>query len=789
MLKNHLKIAWRNIARSKGYSALNILGLATGMSVALLIGLWVYNEYSYDRFLPDYSQLYKVKLNFNYNGAIKTQSGAALPMADALRRDFPEIKYVAETNWPSKHNLVVGDKKIYRYGMAVGNDFLKMFQYPLLAGNAATVFNDPYSIVLTQSAAKALFGNENPVNKVIRIDNRHDVKVAGLLKDIPANSTLQFNYLMPFSYSEQTEKSTREARTQWANHSFPQYIELQPGISYAQIAPKIKNIAKAHEPGNDITLILHPMQQWRLYTLFKDGKVSGGFIEYVHMFGIIGLLVLLIACINFMNLSTARSEKRAREVGVRKAIGSRRYDLIFQFLTESLLMTLISASFSLLMVRLALPWFNGLTGNAIEIPFGNPTFWAIMIGYVLATGLLAGSRPAFYLSSFNPIKVLKGSIQSGRAAVLPRKVLVVLQFSCSVGLIISTSIIYQQLQYARNRPAGYNADRLIMTDLSPDLRHNYAALKNDLLQSGIVQSVTKASSPVTDFAASFIIQNWPGKMADESLEMVTTSVSEDYFNTLGMTIAQGRDFAGNPGDSLSVILNEAAVNRLRLKDPINQLITFEYKEKPMRIIGVVKDAVIGSPFSAIDPALFVYGPGWSASVMYRLKPGTGTTDAMAKLGQVFNKYNPAYPYDYHFADEVYDNKFKLEQLTGKLAAIFAGLAIFISCLGLFGLAAYVAEQRTREIGIRKVLGASIPQLWLLLSGNFIVLVLIGCLIASPVAFYYLRNWLQKYEYRINIGPGVFILSAAAAMFITLLTISFQAIRAAVANPVKSLRTE
>jgi putative ABC transport system permease protein len=788
MLRNYFKTAWRNIVRSKGYSLLSISGLATGMAVTLLIGLWVYHEYSYDRFLPNYSQLYKVKLNFNYNGDIKTQSGASLPMADELR-NFPDIKYVAETGWPSPHSLVNGEQKIYQYGIMVGGDFLKMFQYPLLAGNAATVFNDPYSIVLTEASAKALFGNDNPVNKMVRIDNQQEVKVTGVLKDLPDNSTLQFSYLLPFSYAEQTEKSARASRTSWDNYSYPQYVQLKDGVTYAQVEPKIKNILKAHDDKHSIELLLHPMKEWRLFATFQNGRVTGGFIEYVRMFGVIGMLVLLLACINFVNISTARSARRAREVGVRKAVGSGRGSLIYQFLTESVLTAFISAILSLFLVQLVLPYFNTLTSNSLRLPYGQPTFWALMAGYALLTGLLAGASPAFYLSSFRPVKVLKGLVQTGKAAVLPRKVLVVLQFSCSVALIISTLIIYQQLQHVKNRPTGYTADRLLTTNLSSDLRRNFASFKNDLLQSGVVESVTKASAPVTDFTASFTIFDWPGKRADESLEMVTTAVSEDYFKALGMQLKEGRDFTSTGSDSMSLILNEAAVEKLHLKNPLNQLITFHYTEKPMRVVGVVKNAVIGSPLGAIDPALFVYNPGWAGNMMYRLKPGVDVQAAIAKLGGIFNKYNPAFPYNYRFVDEVYDNKFQLERLIGKLSAIFAGLAIFISCLGLFGLAAYVAEQRTKEIGIRKVLGASVSQVWLLLSKDFITLVVISCVIASPVAFYYLQDWLQKYEYRISIGPWVFVMAAVVAVAITILTISFQAIRAALANPVRSLRSE
>jgi ABC-type lipoprotein release transport system permease subunit len=537
-------------------------------------------------------------------------------------------------------------------------------------------------------------------------------------------------------------------------------------------------------------VVLHPVKYWHLYNNFTKGKETGGFIEYVRMFGIIGILVLIIACINFMNLSTARSEKRAREVGVRKAIGSQRKHLIYQFLVESILITFMAFIVAICITQLALPAFNLLTQDAIRIPFTSPVFWIVMITYVLLTGLLAGSRPAFYLSSFNPVKVLKGTIQVGKAATLPRKALVVLQFTCSIALIISTVIVYQQLQYAKNRSTGYSADRLVMTDMSSDLVKNYDALRNDLLSTGMVKSVASATSPVTTVFSHTSIMKWPGKDAnDEEMNIGSIWVSPTYFKTVGMKLKEGRDFASDfNSDTLSVIVNEAAVKRMGLKSPLNAVLTWNASDKPVHIVGVVKDAVMTSPFTPVEPTIFALSH-YGNSVIYRLSANVNTHQAIDKLAPIFNRYNPAYPYLYHFVNEEYDKKFSLETLVGKLAGIFAGLAIFISCLGLFGLAAYVAEQRTKEIGIRKVLGASISQVWLLLSRDFILLVVISCVIASPIALYFLNGWLQKYDYRITIGPGVFILSALAALAITMVTISFQAIKAAVANPVKSLRSE
>ena len=790
MLRNYLKTAWRNIVRGKWYSVINIAGLSTGIAVALIIGLWVHYQYTYDKFLPGYQQAYQVARNFDNNGETLTFQSTSLKLADALR-NIPDFENVAETDEMGSHGLMAGNRKFYFAGGMVEGHFLSIFQYPLIQGNAGSVLKDPYSIVLTGSTARALFGDENPMGKTVRFDNKNDLKVTGVLGDLPANSTFQFKYLVPFSYWEQTDPNIKNSRVNgsFGANGFQLFVRLKPGISYAQVEGKIRNIEKTEKDNLNAMkseVILQPLQDWHLHNEYKNGKEEGGFIDYVQMFTIIGLLVLMIACINFVNLTTARSEKRAREVGVRKAIGSQRKDLVIQFLLESFLLTAIAFAFALLLVQCTLPAFDGLTGDAIAIPYSSPVFWLVILLSLVLTGFAAGSRPAFYLSSFNPVRVLKGAVKAGKTATLPRKISVVMQFTCSVALIISTIIVYQQLQYAKNRPTGYDTNRLMTTNMNEDLSHNYTALKDELIQKGIIDNATVATSPATDIYWHSDVDHWPGKHAGETIEMATIIVTDDYLRTMNVPLQQGRDFTART-DTNSVIFNEAAIRQMRIKEPINQTITWE--GHPYRIIGVAKNTLMSSPFAPAEPTMFLYDTRPQDIMIYRLSPRISTSDAVTQLTAIFNRYEPAYPYVFQFADQAYADKFKMEVMIGKLAGLFAGLAIFISCLGLFGLAAYVAEQRTKEIGIRKVLGASVPQVWLMLSKDFLVLVVISCIIASPIAYHYLQNWLTKYDYRITISPIVFVLAGVIAILITLLTVSFQAIRAALSNPVKSLRSE
>lgn len=795
MWTNYLLLAKRNLFKNKAYSALNIAGLAMGMAVALLIGLWLHYQLTYDHFLPAYNQAYQVKTNSTTNGETITSTANPLPLAAAIKNEVPGILYAANTDWMGGHSLIVGDKKLFINGAIADNDFLRIFQFPFASGNIQTAIRDPYAIILTQSLANSLFGNDNPIGKTVRFDNTHDMVVSAVLKDLPTNSTFQFKFIVPFAYALQQYDYLKHDIGNWRDNDFPVFVALAPGVTAAQVAPALNSLFKKYNPVDyktyQTTPFLQAFKDVHLYSDFRNGKVAGGFIEYVRMFGIIGALVLLIACINFVNLSTARSKKRATEVGIRKAIGSQRRQLILQFLTESLLYTFISFLLALLITWVALPSFNTLTGVTLHIPFDQWEFWATMLVYVTMTGLLAGARPAFYLSSFRPVKVLKGQLHEGREAALPRKVLVVIQFTCSIALIISTLIVYQQIQHAKDRPTGYDFNRLMMTDANNDLTPNYTALKDEMLRSGVVTSVTKSSSPVTDIWSNQRVDDWEGKQPGEGLGLSTVGVSDaDYFKTLGMHFVQGRNFTGDEGaDSLNVILNEAAVKRMRYQAPLGQVITWHDIPQRVRVIGVVNNTLMSSPFAPVEPMIFIYSPSWSNSITYRLSPNVTTSAALVKLKPIFEKYNPLQPYGYSFVNESYASKFGLEMLIGKLAALFAGLTVFISCLGLFGLTAYMAEQRMKEIGIRKVLGASLSQIWWLLSTDFLWLVFMSCLIASPIALYFLQGWLQHYEYRIHIGPGMFFLASIVSLALTVITISFQTLKAGSIAPVKSLQNE
>lgn len=783
MLKNYFKIAWRNLIKSKWYSSINIIGLATGMAVALLIALWIWDELSFNTYHKAHARLAQVMVNQTVEGETDTHGTIAMPLEDALRTRYSaEFKRLSLTSWNNDHILAFSDKKLYGSGMWVQNDFPEMFTLDMLKGSKDAL-KDPSSILLSNSLAKAIFGEADPMNKIVRLDSKLDMKVAGIFEDLPHNTTFYgTKLLLPWENKE----NWLNVQTDWDNHCGQLFVQLHDRADFDKINAKIKNVPTQFIKEFKEEIMLHPLDKLHLYSEFENAKAVGGRIQFVWLFGIIGVFVLLLACINFMNLSTARSEKRAKEVGIRKAVGSLRKQLIGQFLSESVIVALLSFLLTIVMVQLSLPYFNELSDKQMAISWRNPLFWLVAMGFTLFTGIIAGSYPAFYLSSFEPIKVLKGTFKVGRFASLPRKVLVVVQFTVSVTLIIGTIIVFRQIEYAKSRPVGYTREGLITVPLTPDLYGRYNALRNSLLQTGAVENMAESSYSSAHFGSNNSIE-WKGKDPGLVVFYRNVNVTYDFGKTIGWKMKEGRDFSRDfPADSGSVILNETGAKITGLKNPIGEWIKFN--GKTYSIIGIAKDMVTQSPYDPMEPAIF-FCEGWMGVVTVRIKPTIPIKKALAKIAPVFKKFSPNAPFEYKFVDDDYARKFSNEQRIGNLASFFAILAVFISCLGLFGLASFTAEQRTKEIGVRKVLGASIVNVWGLLSKEFVILVFISCLIAFPIAYHFLNEWLQKYTYRTEISWWIFAASAIGAFVITLMTVSFQAIRAAMANPVKSLRTE
>ncbi|MBV7531806.1 ABC transporter permease [Chitinophaga sp. sic0106] len=790
MIRNYLKSAWRNCKSNKGYTLLNVSGLAIGMAVTLLIGMWAYEQYGYNKFLPDYKQVYQLKTNYiNNNGQMETMPWVSIPLTEGVRNSVTGVEKSAVTDVFSKRTFVIGDKKFEFTGGAADVDFLDIFRIPVVKGGR-DLLQDPNSIVLTQSTAKALFGDADPINQIVKVDNQFNLRVTGIIEDVPANATVPFDFVFPFKALYPANEWMQHVRNDFGNNSFQCFVKLAPGVNPESVAKQASQLIAKGLGDNHLTAMLHAASQWRLYDQIENGKPTSGFINYVRMFMSIGILILIIACINFVNLSVAQSDKRAKEVGVRKAIGSSKTDLVLQFLTQSFLLTGIATVCSLLILVLVLPAFNAMAGSELKLPLGNPAAWGVLLGFIVLVTLLAGSRPAFVLSAFRPVMVLKGLKQPGKNSGGAMKTMVIIQFAASIALIIGTATIYQQIQYGKSRPTGYNISGLVATDMTADLSRNFTALKNDLLASGAVKSVTAATSPTTAVWSHSVINDWKGKTTASAsyLNVARVAVLEDYFSTTGMQLKEGRDFHATIGaDSNAVIVNETAVKQMGLTSPIGQLITWN-GNKRVEIVGVVKDALMVSPFTPSEATVFYHSDN-NGSVIYRLSETMPTADALEKTAGIFQRYNPAYLYNYSFADVDYQQKFNMETLTGKLAGIFAVLAIFVSCLGLLGLAALTAATRTKEIAIRKVMGASISNLWLLLSTQFVILVLIGGAIAVPVAWMGLNSWLSKYAYHTEPSPVLFALALLLAVVITVCTVSYQAIRAALLNPVHSLKSQ
>ena len=786
MIKNYFKIAWRNLFRNKGFSATNLLGLTIGITCTILISLWVKDELTYDKFHANYNSIYKIYANRDFNNQVFTDENMVLPLASTIKAAIPQIEKAVVTTHRQPRILKYGDNKLKKEGYTVNEEFFTMFSWKFIKGDPATAIKDPSSIVLTRSAAKAFFGNDDPINKVLRIDNDRDAKVTAVVEDVPANSTFQFDYITPFNPSSENYK---RSFGNWQNSSWAVFIQTKPGADVKAIEKTINDIKYQHDETDKkmSTYFAFPFSKLRLESEFKDGKNVGGMIEYVRLFSIIAIIILLIACVNFMNLSTARSEKRAREVGVRKTLGSGKRQLVFQFFSESIILTLIAFVLSVLAVYLLLPFFNDLVDKHLSLDLTQPLFWLAAIALIIFTGLVAGSYPALYLSSFNPVKVLKGTFLSGKKSALPRHILVVGQFAISILLISATIIIYQQIQHIKNRDMGYNANNLIMIPSSGDTQKNYTAIKDELMKTGVLDIVNRSFSPITEVWWKAPAPDWDGKPAGGELIVASMATDVDYTKTMGVKIIQGKDFSGVPADSANMIINETAVKAMQLKNPLGTQL--RYGPNKYTVIGVTNDIVMESPFTAVDPMLVYFDPRNSNSINIRLKSSVKPQDALKSIETVFKKYNPAFPFDYKFADQEFGKKFLTENLISRITNIFAGLAIFICCIGLAGLASFTIEKRIREIGIRKVMGATLQQLLLLISKDFLKLVLIAFVIATPIAWWFMNDWLQKYPDRINISIWLFGAVGLLILLLALVVVSLNTMKAAIANPIKSLRTE
>jgi putative ABC transport system permease protein len=790
MLKNFIKIAWRNLWKNKVYSSINVLGLAFGMAVAILIGLWMQDELTFNHYHTNHKTLAQVMLTQTFNGETGTQQSIAIPLGGELATKYKaDFKHVALCSWNQPFLLGAGEKKITDDGMWAQPAMPGMLSLQMVKGNI-NALNDPLSMLINQSLATSLFGDADPIGKMVLMSNKFSFKVAGVYEDIPKNSSFyDAHLLVAWDKYITLEKWVTTAETQWDNHSFQLFVQLNGHASFEALSAKIEKITQAHVKEGNERLQLFPMDKWHLYSEFENGKIKGGRIEYVWLFGIIGVFVLLLACINFMNLSTARSEKRAKEVGIRKAIGSVRQQLIVQFLSESVMMAFIAFLFSIVVVILFLPVFNNMSDKLMHIPWLNVWFWLTALLFTAFTGFISGSYPAFYLSGFNAVKVLKGTFRTGRFSALPRKVLVVMQFTISVTLIIGTIIVFKQIQFAKNRPVGYSREGLITVGINThDLLGHYDALRRDLIESGAAENMAESSSPTTATWSSNIGFDWQGKDPNITPVFGTIAVTHDFGKTIGWHIMQGRDFSRDfKTDTSAMLLNASAAKLMGFKNPIGQIIKWD--SKTYTVIGVIGDMIMDSPYTPVAPTVFTLSYDWANMITIKIKPSMAFPAALYKIAGVFKRYNPASPFDYKFTDQEYADKFSDEERIGKLASFFAILAIFISSLGLFGLSAFVAEQRTKEIGVRKVLGASVVNLWSMLSKDFLVLVMISCLIAIPVAWYFLAGWLKHYQYHTEISWWIFVAACFGSIAITLLTVSGQAIKAAVANPVKSLRSE
>jgi ABC-type antimicrobial peptide transport system permease subunit len=787
MIKNYIKTAWRNIRKHFAFSLINAGGLTLGMASCLMLLLYVSYHLNYDKQFTNINNLYMVENNQPGDG--KTYTFAATPgvMAAAIKSDVPGVaNAVRMGNYMANGLLTYKDKIVRKNGLFADDGFFNMFSYKFLAGNAASALKSPNSIVITRDLADILFGYKDPMNQVIRRNDKTPLTVTGVIENLPPNESFQFDYVLPFQIFEAEVPWTKTAG--WGSNFCQTVVQLKNPAAFKGADAVIRKMIDSHQNNYKAEAMLFPYAKMHLYSNFENGKSVGGMIDQIKLFWILAISILLIACVNFMNLSTARSEERAREVGIRKAVGSSRLSLMWQFIIESVMLSVIALLFAVVLLLLTLPAFNNLLHTHLSIPFDNGYAWLVACNLAIFTGVIAGSYPAFYLSSFQPVKVLKGIFKGGSAALPLRQVLVVLQFGCAVFLITATICIYRQIKFIQDKSIGYDKGNLVEIAVEGNLNDHPDVLINELKRENAISNATTLSQSITQNGSNTWSLTWPGKRADEKVLIDVLWFGYDFLHTAGVKLIEGREFSSQfPADTAgkTVMINQTFAKLMNIKHPVGTVINYG---TPYTIVGVYQDFVWGSPYKKIPP--MVSGCSNKGNVIaMRLNSNKSISACMALISKKLKALNPAYPPTVNFVDSDFAKKFENEQLLAKLANIFGGLAIIISCLGLFGLAAYAAEQRTKEIGIRKVLGAGISNLVALLSKDFLILVGIAIAFAVPLSIWALNKWLQNYEYRTELSWWIIALAGLITITIALLTVSFQAVKAAVANPVKSLRSE
>jgi ABC-type antimicrobial peptide transport system permease subunit len=789
MFKLNLKIALRNLWKNKGFTLINIGGLGIGLASCMILLLYVAYEWGYDKQFTNYDKTYVVYQNSAANGKIFSWAWTPNVMAQEVAAKIPGVKYASHSTYPSGKLISVDNSKLNSRVVFADPSFIKILDYKFIKGNPDEVLKGVNTIILTKSFAEKLFGNDDPINKTLKLENQDVLKVEAIIEDVPANNSITFECIMPWALFEKREPWAKSGS--WGNNMCLTLVQLNDNKFFSESNASMKGIYARNQKDNTSEALLHPLTKWNLYGDFENGKSVGGKIEQLKIFLMLAFCILLIACVNFMNLSTARSERRAKEVGIRKAIGSTRKSLIGQFLLESLFVTFLSGVLAFILVEVSLPYFNNLLNLQLQIDYRNANFWVALFALMIFTGFVAGSYPALYLSSFEPIKVLKGAKIKTDSSVSIRKVLVVVQFGFAACLIICTTVIYQQLRYVKNKPIGYEKSNLVQISVQGKMKENskLELLKAQLLKSGAVSQVTFFSKDITENGNNTTDISWEGKSPGESILFNNRGIGSDFIKTIGTELVGGRELSSiNKKDSGSVMLNEAAVKMMRLKNPIGA--TILWGDTKLINVGVVKDFVVESAYQKVAPMIFypsyLEGP---EVIIARLNPNQNIGSSLNKIDELVKGIEPNYPVNRKFVDESFEAKFQNEKLLGTLSNWFGGFAIFISCLGLLGLALFMAEQRKKEISIRKVLGASTGNILTLLNRDFIKLVVIANLIAFPVAYIIINKWLSAFEYRISISFLPFVLAGCISILIAVLTVSIQSVKVAKANPIDALKYE